>query len=236
MARRVGRAFFVLFVVALLAAAPRGTFSAGRAASEGPKAPARPTGDLTLRTLTNYALLQSLAGPSRIGTPDGFNNDGVLPAPCSGSGATVEPARCSLLPPETAPSPGPSPTPEPAEPGPGTTPAEPAPGPVTGPAPSPAPTPAPTPSPTPAPSNPGFAYYPPGDLFEKDKGRGRPPTDRLVYMPAIIFPLKLGDGLFPHLNSQIWGYGGGGWNGKGAAGGSESDPRNYDPMKQRDNY
>ena len=37
-------------------------------------------------------------------------------------------------------------------------------------------------------------------------------------------------------NSQIWGYGGGGWNGKGAAGGSDSDPRNYDPMKQRDNY
>jgi hypothetical protein len=38
------------------------------------------------------------------------------------------------------------------------------------------------------------------------------------------------------MNSQIWGYGGGGWNGKGAAGGSENDPRNFDPMKQRDNY
>ena len=38
------------------------------------------------------------------------------------------------------------------------------------------------------------------------------------------------------MNSQIWGYGGGGYNGKGEAGGSESDPRNYDPMKQRDNF
>ncbi len=84
-------------------------------------------------------------------------------------------------------------------------------------------------------AGPGFAYYPPGELIEKDKGRGRA-ADRKVYAANIIFPLKLGQGLFPHMNSQIWGYGGGGWNNKGAAGGSESDPRNYDAMKQRDNY
>jgi murein DD-endopeptidase MepM/ murein hydrolase activator NlpD len=90
-------------------------------------------------------------------------------------------------------------------------------------------------TPPPAGTSPAFAYYPPGELIDKDKGRGRA-ADRKVYAPAIIFPLKLGQGLFPHLNSQIWGYGGGGWNGKGAAGGSESDPRNYDPSKQRDNY
>ena len=84
------------------------------------------------------------------------------------------------------------------------------------------------------PTKAGFAYYPPGELYERDKGRGR--VDRFVYMPNIIFPLKLTEAQFPHMNSQIWGYGGGGWNGKGAAGGVDSDPRNYDPMKQRDNY
>ena len=140
----------------------------------------------------------------------------------------VEPARCSLLPPRPRRHPLHRRSPPSRARAP---PAEPVPGPVTG----PVPTPTPTPSPTPASSTPGFAYYPPGELIEKDKGRGRA-ADRMVYAPNIIFPLKLGDGLFPHMNSQIWGYGGGGWNGKGAAGGSESDPRNYDPMKQRDNY
>jgi murein DD-endopeptidase MepM/ murein hydrolase activator NlpD len=97
------------------------------------------------------------------------------------------------------------------------------------------PTPTPTPGPAPEPAKPQFAYHPPGNLLEKDKGRGRA-ADRFVYLPAIIFPLKLGDGKFPHMNSQIWGFGGGGWGGKGAPGGSESDRRNYDPMQQRDNY
>lgn len=97
------------------------------------------------------------------------------------------------------------------------------------------PEPSPTPGPAPEPSKPQFAYHPPGALIEKDMGRGRA-ADRFVYLPAIIFPLKLGDGNFPHMNSQIWGYGGGGWGGKGAPGGSESDRRNYDPMQQRDNY
>ncbi|MBY0224725.1 MAG: M23 family metallopeptidase [Hyphomicrobium sp.] len=104
-----------------------------------------------------------------------------------------------------------------------------------GPEPMPSPTPTPIPGPAPEPPKPQFAYYPPGNLLEKDAGRGRA-NDRFVYLPNIVFPLKLGDGQFPHMNSQIWGYGGGGWGGKGAAGGSESDRRNYDPMQQRDNY
>lgn len=109
--------------------------------------------------------------------------------------------------------------------------------PVPQPSPGPTPDPAPTPGPAPTPpaKTPGFAYYTPGDLYEKDSTRGRK-ADRRVYMPNMIYPLKLGDGLFPHMNSQIWGYGGGGWGGKGAAGGSESDRRNFDPLKQRDNY
>ena len=48
--------------------------------------------------------------------------------------------------------------------------------------------------------------------------------------------MKLGEGQHPHMNSQIWGYGGGGYGGKGEVGGSECDPRDYDPMRQRDGY
>ncbi len=88
----------------------------------------------------------------------------------------------------------------------------------------------------------GFAYYPPGDLNPKDKGRGRV-GDRKIYLPDIIFPVRLQPGLeatpaghHAFMNSQIWGYGGGGWSGKGAAGGSECDGRNYDPMIQRDDF
>jgi hypothetical protein len=58
----------------------------------------------------------------------------------------------------------------------------------------------------------------------------------MVYLPDIVYPMKLTANQYPHMNSQIWGYGGGGWGGKGAPGGSEQDPRNYDPMVQRDNY
>jgi murein DD-endopeptidase MepM/ murein hydrolase activator NlpD len=182
------------------------------------------------RDLATYALVQSLAAGQALMSSPGMGatrrERGVIPPPCSSSSSAVELARCSLLPPATGPS-TPA-TPPVTEPG-----APPAPGPVTGPATPPPATPPATPPPGPAGA--GFAYYPPGELIDKDKGHGRP-ADRRVYAPAIIFPLKLGQGLFPHLNSQIWGYGGGGWNGKGAAGGSESDPRNYDPMKQRDNY
>ncbi len=164
-----------------------------------------------------YALVQGLASPS-VGRGFGVvrGTDGT----CYGrdnQGSLVQLARCSLLPPEGPAEPPPAPTPTPPV--------------VEGPETPPAPPGGPLNTPR---DKAGFAYYPPGDLFERDKGRGR--VDRYVYMPNMLFPLKLADGQFPHMNSQIWGYGGGGWNGKGAAGGSESDARNYDPMKQRDNY
>ncbi len=80
-----------------------------------------------------------------------------------------------------------------------------------------------------------FAYHPPGKLHPNDPRKGRV-DDRKVYLPNIIFPLALPTGMHPHMNSQIYGYGGGGWGGKGAAGGTECDPRNYDPFKEIDNY
>ena len=108
----------------------------------------------------------------------------------------------------------------------------------------PAPVPAPTPDEQPAPSpdappsstdvDASFRYHPPGDLLPQDAGRGR--IDRRVWLPNIIFPIKLRKKTHAHMNSQIWGYGGGGWGGRGAAGGGECDPRNYNPLVQRDNY
>ena len=80
-----------------------------------------------------------------------------------------------------------------------------------------------------------FAYHPPGKLHPRDPRKGRA-GDRYVYAPGIIFPLALPKGMHPHMNSQIYGRGGGGWGGKGAAGGSECDPKNYDPFTQYDNY
>ncbi|WP_139247956.1 M23 family metallopeptidase [Hyphomicrobium sp. CS1GBMeth3] len=170
------------------------------------------------RDIATYAFVRSLAGPS-LGS--GANRRGTMPdASClsrDAGGNLIQLARCSLLPEE-----GPAPTPTPEEPTTGEGPTTPEQPPATG------------GGTITDPAKAGFAYYPPGDLFERDKGRGR--EDRYVYMPNIIFPLKLSDGLFPHMNSQIWGYGGGGYGGKGAAGGSENDPRNFDPLKQRDNY
>lgn len=176
------------------------------------------------RDLATYALVHSLGGMSSgFRAPRTNQRDAAPGASCiepNGSGHLVHPARCSLLPPEGTPAPTPTPpaneNPTTGE-GPATPPAEPGTG-----------------GSTTDPAKAGFAYYSPGNLFERDQGRGR--VDRFVYFPNIIFPLKLGDGQFPHMNSQIWGYGGGGWNGKGAAGGTDSDPRNYDPLKQRDNY
>jgi murein DD-endopeptidase MepM/ murein hydrolase activator NlpD len=81
----------------------------------------------------------------------------------------------------------------------------------------------------------GFAYYPPGDLDPHNANRGRK-GDRKVYLPNIIFPLRLAPDQHPHMNSQIWGHGGSGYDGSGATGGSECDPANYDPMLQRDTY
>ena len=88
---------------------------------------------------------------------------------------------------------------------------------------------------TPPVTTPAFAYYPPGDLDPHDATRGRK-GDRKVYLPNIIFPLRLAPDQHPHMNSQIWGHGGGGWDGKGEAGGAECDPANYDPFHQRDTY
>ena len=93
----------------------------------------------------------------------------------------------------------------------------------------------PKPGPTASPLSTAFAYYPPGDLDPHDATRGRK-GDRKVYLPNIIFPLRLAPDQHPHMNSQIWGHGGGGWDGKGEAGGSECDPINYDALHQRDTY
>jgi murein DD-endopeptidase MepM/ murein hydrolase activator NlpD len=93
------------------------------------------------------------------------------------------------------------------------------------------------PSPAQPAADPGFRYHPPGLLAVRDATakRGRQ-DDRKVYAPNMIFPLRLEAGRFASMNSQIWGYGGGGYNGVGEAGGTECDPRNYDPMQQRDNF
>ncbi len=98
----------------------------------------------------------------------------------------------------------------------------------------------PQPDPTPEEPDPGFAYHPPGDIFNPDhlpskyKREGR--DDRKVYLPNIVLPIKIGENEHIHMNSQIFGHGGGGWGGRGKAGGSESDPRNYDAKNQRDNF
>ena len=91
----------------------------------------------------------------------------------------------------------------------------------------------PAPSTTP-PAQVAFRYHPPGDLVPQDAGRGR--KERKVWAPNMIFPVKIDGERHAFLNSQIWGFGGGGWGGKGAAGGAECDARNFDPMRQRDNY
>ena len=97
--------------------------------------------------------------------------------------------------------------------------------------------PAKMPSPPQPAADPGFRYFPPGLLSARDASakRGRL-DDRKVYVPNIVFPIRLETGRFASMNSQIWGYGGGGYNGVGEAGGTECDPRNYDPMQQRDNF
>ena len=97
--------------------------------------------------------------------------------------------------------------------------------------------PAKIPSPPQPAADPGFRYYPPGLLSARDASakRGRL-DDRKVYVPNIVFPIRLETGRFASMNSQIWGYGGGGYNGVGESGGTECDPRNYDPMQQRDNF
>lgn len=209
---RWGIACLVLFLGAITAVI--GVRTGGVETASAREAETRSGVAVLGRDLATYAMVQGLAGGAA-GTLQP-QRPGASSIPCSEraeTGDSIQLARCSLLPPADSGTP-PAPAPVPA-PG-GTDTSTPAPG-------------------TPSQQNPGFAYYPPGELIEKDKGRGRV-ADRRVYAPNMIFPLKLAEGQFPHLNSQIWGFGGGGWGGKGAAGGSESDPRNYDPMQQRDNY
>ncbi len=229
-------------------------FSEVVANDRAPLAPSHASSPLAGRDLRTYALVQSLATGLQAPSPSTHrfappSSRPCLPAHANGSASdpTLLLAKCELTPaptPDPVPAPGPvvdpvpTPSPDPAPTPPpddtaGGTPPTPSPDPQ--PTPTPAPDPAPAPGPTPAPAKPGFAYYTPGDLYEKDKTRGRQ-ADRRVYLPNIVYPLKLGDGHYPHMNSQIWGYGGGGWGGKGAKGGSESDRRNFDPMTQRDNY
>ena len=187
-----------------------------RAHAAGPSAP---PSHLIGRDIATYALIQSIAGPSLgAGTMPGLGTRKGQPAfdpSClTENGATgVQRARCSLL-----PLPGeetPKPEEKPGD-GAGTEPPPPASGGKT-------------------PEQAGFAYHPPGKMHANDLRQGRV-GDRYVYLPNIVFPLKLGQGQFPHMNSQIFGYGGGGWGGKGKAGGSESDRRNFDPMGQQDNF
>lgn len=174
------------------------------------------------RDLATYALIQSIAGlglgaatmPSK--AMGSANHLPAAPDPSCLAENTlggVQLARCSLL-----PLPGEEPT-EPEQPGDGAGTETPAP-PTTG---------------GKTPEEAGFAYYPPGKLHPNDTRAGRI-GDRYVYLPDIQFPLKLTPTQFPHMNSQIFGYGGGGWGGAGKAGGSESDRRNFDPMLQQDNY
>lgn len=90
--------------------------------------------------------------------------------------------------------------------------------------------------------NPGFAYHPPGNLLPQDKGRGRV-GDRKVYVPDMIFPVKLQPGAeaappgrHAFMNSQIWNLGGYGYGNLKGPGGSECSAANYDAMLQRDNF
>jgi murein DD-endopeptidase MepM/ murein hydrolase activator NlpD len=82
--------------------------------------------------------------------------------------------------------------------------------------------------------DPGFAYYPPGQLHPKDKERGRV-GDRKVYVPDMIFPLRLQPGTehsprgkHAHMNSQVRNFG-------GEIAGDQCNPKNYDPTLQQDN-
>lgn len=217
-----GIALFAVPVVGglLIAVSPPSPHEGARAANAN-VAPSHLVG----RDIATYALIQSIAGPSLgAGTIPSTTMQPRVPQQgarpvfdpsCLADGSAqngVQLARCSLLPP-----PGEEPE-EPETPGNGDT------GPVTPPS---------TGGKTPEEA--GFAYYPPGKMHDNDLRKGRV-GDRYVYLPDIVFPLKLGEGEFPHMNSQIFGYGGGGWGGKGKAGGSESDRRNYDPMRQQDNY
>lgn len=74
-----------------------------------------------------------------------------------------------------------------------------------------------------------FSYYAAGDLLG---GSGEGSKNITDYAPHIVFPIANAEAF---VNSQIFGFGGGGWAGLGARGGSEFDPRNY-VYPWRDNF
>ena len=193
-----------------------------------PEAKAAPQGDIGPARISAVALGQ-LSVPRRVG-PAG----GVLPICADEAEAAaadgVRQIKCAVPPGGLGPITGPILTPTVPQ-----APAAPAPEPPTTPANANEPGKVATP-PQPA-ADPGFRYHPPGLLAVRDASakRGRM-DDRKIYVPNIIFPIRLETGRFASMNSQIWGYGGGGYNGVGEAGGTECDPRNYDPMQQHDNF
>jgi hypothetical protein len=68
-----------------------------------------------------------------------------------------------------------------------------------------------------------FCFHSPGKLNSRDTAQGY--TDRTVFLPDMVFPLRVGsagNNLHAHLNSQIFGYGG-----SHGLGGDLSDPRNF---------
>ncbi len=149
-------------------------------------------------------------------------------------GLPVVPIKCDV-PPTTVPTIPPVVTPPVVTPPVVTPPGETPPGPQAGggttpPTPTTPPATPPATPVTPPSEKPGFAYYPPGDTYPDNSKRGRK-GDRFVYLPDIIYPIKLDAGRYAHMNSQIYGYGG--YKGPG---GSESNSKNYDPFQQRDDY
>jgi len=170
--------------------------------------------------------LSSRGAPTAAAIEREFGNaSGAAPQWCADEGRSaggVQPIRCAVPPGGSLPKPSAG-SPLPPVSSSGTPPATGSGAPATPPAP-------PQQS-----ADPGFRYHPPGMLAVRDEKRGRT-GDRKVYMPDIIFPIALEIGRFASMNSQIWGYGGGGYNNVGEAGGTECDPRNYDPMSQRDNF
>jgi murein DD-endopeptidase MepM/ murein hydrolase activator NlpD len=221
--RRIAASALALLAIVAIPATAGDSSRAGGAAAEKGRVEVAQASGVAGRDLMTYAFIRSLGERMRPAEQAPLPNDECATDEASGGAVPVVPIKCKWQP-DVAdkPIPGlPTPTPTP--------PAQPTPGP----SPTPTPTPAPVTPPAPQPVDAGFRYFPPGSL-QRDAQRGR--VDRKVYMPGIVFPLKLGAGHHAFMNSQIYGFGGGGWGGAGAAGGSECDPRNYDAMLQRDNY
>jgi len=218
----------VLAGAVALALSPQPPSRTMAGASDRPTLPRDvPQGDVSGRDLISYLAVRGIAGHGDLAPRGAPALELCGDASQSTGAATVQPVRCAIPPGSTPP---------PLSPITPTTPStgSPQPSAPTTPATTPSPPSTPT-TPPPQGADPSFRYHPPGALARQDADRGRV-GDRKVYLPNIIFPIRLDAGRHPFMNSQIWGYGGGGWGGRGAAGGQECDLRNYDPMQQRDNY